>query len=99
MSQTLSPPKPMSQPKTTDLEDLAVKLCWLIEEYSILKPRCVKPQGKREFETIRLFAGCCVVPLATTHGPHGLVIVSRLVLKVLKPVVTTDDSHLVWNYY
>ena len=60
-------------------EDLAVKVCWLIEEYSILKPRCVKTQGKREFETIRLFAGCCVVPLATTHGPHGLVIVSRLV--------------------
>jgi hypothetical protein len=39
----------------------------------------VKTQGKREFETIQLFAGCCVVPLATTHGPHGLVIVSRLV--------------------
>jgi hypothetical protein len=56
-------------------EDLAVKVCWLIEEYSILKPRCVKTQGKREFETIRRFAGCCVVPLATTHGPHGLVIV------------------------
>ena len=60
-------------------EDLAVKVCWSIEEYSILKPRCVKTQGKREFETIRLLAECCVVPLATTHGPHGLVIVSRLV--------------------
>jgi hypothetical protein len=59
-------------------EDLAVKVRWSIEDYSILKPRCVKTQGKREFETIRLFAGCCVVPLATTHGAHGLVIASRL---------------------
>ena len=76
-----------------------MKVFLSIDEYSKLKPRCVKTQGKREFETIRLFAGCCVVPLATTHDPQGLVIVSRLVSPVLKSVVTTDDSHLVWNYY